>query len=217
MNTIHDMGGMHGFGPINPEENEPVFHEEWEGRVYGLIFNTGQWGQGRDWPGFRFALEALPPEDYLRMSYYERWYWALVENRLVNSDLVTVEEIEAGEADASRPRPQILSATSEPLGSGLLDIDIEAAFDIGDTIRVKEANPIGHTRVPRYTRDKTGIIHSVNGVYALQDTDAQGQLLGNYPQQVYTVKFTARELWGEQGHANDLVYVDFWESYLEQS
>ena len=61
MNTIHDMGGMHGFGPINPEENEPVFHEEWEGRVYGLIFNTGQWGQGRDWPGFRFALEALPP------------------------------------------------------------------------------------------------------------------------------------------------------------
>ena len=34
---VHDMGGVRGYGAVEPEENEPVFHDEWEGRVFGLV------------------------------------------------------------------------------------------------------------------------------------------------------------------------------------
>lgn len=213
MNTIHDMGGMHGFGPVATEAHEPVFHAEWEGRVYALVRLVGPWAQGRDWPGFRFALEAVPPEDYLRMSYYERWYWSLIERPLVAVGLVTLDEITAGHADTGRPAPQRLPSNTNSGGSRLPDP--AAAYRVGETVRARELNPVGHTRLPRYTRDKVGVIHADNGVYALQDTDANGRRLGNFPQHVYTVQFSARELWGEQGHPNDQVYVDLWESYLE--
>ena len=65
------MGGMHGMGPIEIEDNEPVFHEAWEGRVYGLNRVLAPWGRGRNWAGFRFTLESIPPQQYLSMSYYE--------------------------------------------------------------------------------------------------------------------------------------------------
>ena len=78
MNGIHDMGGLDGMGPVVREDKEPVFHKPWEGRVYGLRRSIGRWGRGRNWGSFRFALESLPPADYLRMSYYERWFTAHV-------------------------------------------------------------------------------------------------------------------------------------------
>ena len=55
MNGVHDMGGMHGMGPFEPESNEPVFHEPWEGRVYALVQSVGPWGRGRKWGSFRSA------------------------------------------------------------------------------------------------------------------------------------------------------------------
>ncbi|MCH8948029.1 MAG: nitrile hydratase subunit beta, partial [Acidobacteria bacterium] len=111
-----DMGGMGGMGPIEPEPNEPVFHEPWEGRVFALFTRgMGPWGRGRNWGSFRFELESIPAAEYLRMSYYERWFMALLVNRLVKSGLVTQEELESGEADPNRPRPALLSTppTSE--------------------------------------------------------------------------------------------------------
>ena len=36
MNGVHDMGGMHGMGPVKHEKDEPVFHAPWEGRVYAM-------------------------------------------------------------------------------------------------------------------------------------------------------------------------------------
>ncbi len=215
MNGIHDMGGMHGFGPIYIEQNEPVFHEEWEGRVYGLNRVLGQWGRGQNWAGFRFTLESIPPAEYLRMSYYERWY-EMWEGRMLQSGYVTPEELADGQADPDAPAPQLppAPASSGP-GFGLLDMDINPAFAAGEEVRVREHNNRGHNRLPRYTRDKTGVIHSDNGIYNLQDTDENGQSLGEFPQHVYTVKFSARELWGDDGHPRDSVYVDIWESYLE--
>ena len=215
MNGIHDMGGMDGMGPVEPEENEPVFHEPWEGRVYGLGRAIGRWGRGRNWGSFRFALESLPPADYLRMSYYERWFTVHV-NRLLGSDLVTEEELESGYADAGRPRPELLTPSSTgSLGSGLLDLEVAARFGPDDEVRARNLHPRGHTRLPRYTRGRRGIVIRDNGVYALQDTDANGQRLGDFPQHVYTVRFGARELWGDRASARDSVYVDLWEGYLE--
>ncbi len=215
MNGIHDMGGMDGMGPVEPEENEPVFHETWEGRVYALGRSIGRWGRGRNWGSFRFALESLPPAVYLRMSYYERWFTVHV-NRLLGSDLVTQEELDSGYADASRPPPELMPPpATRGLGSGLLDIEVAARFGPDDEVRARNLHPRGHTRLPRYTRGRRGIVIRDNGVYALQDTDESGQRLGDSPQHVYTVRFRAQELWGDRASARDSVYVDLWESYLE--
>ena len=217
MNGIHDMGGMHGMGPMEIETNEPVFHEPWEGRVYALTMALARWGTGRNFGGFRYTLESIPPADYLRMSYYERWF-TMNEIRVLNSGLVTAEELADGHADPDLPAPELLPPSGTPsLGTGLLDMEIAAAFRADQRVRVKELNPRGHNRLPRYTRGKLGMVISDNGVYALQDTDTRGQLLGNFPQHVYTVRFTAAELWGDSGHENDVVYVDLWEEYLESA
>jgi len=215
MNGIHDMGGMDGMGPVEPEENEPVFHETWEGRVYALGRSIARWGRGRNWGSFRFALESLPPADYLRMSYYERWF-AVHVSRLLGSDLVTREEIESGYGDASRPRPELLPPpVAAGLGSGLLDVQVAARFGPDDAVRVRNLHSRGHIRLPRYTRGRRGTVIRDNGVYALQDTDEGGRRLGDFPQHVYTVRFAAQELWGERASAGDSVYVDLWEGYLE--
>ncbi|MXY24417.1 MAG: nitrile hydratase subunit beta [Acidobacteria bacterium] len=217
MNGIHDMGGMDGMGSVAREENEPVFHEPWEGRVYGLGRAIGRWGRGRNWGSFRFALESLPPADYLRMSYYERWFTVHV-NRLLSSDLVTREELDSGYADPDAAPPEELPASEAEAaspGSGLLDTAVNARFNVDDPVRGRNMHPRGHTRMPRYTRGRRGVVIRDNGVYALQDTDEQGQRLGNTPQHVYTVRFDAQELWGDRATARDSVYVDLWEEYLE--
>ncbi len=134
MNGIHDMGGMDGMGPVVREENEPVFHEPWEGRVYGLGRAIGRWGRGRNWGSFRCALESLPPADYLRLSYYERWFTVHV-NRLLASGLVTREELDRGYANSDAAPPELLPATeaeAASLGSGLLDTSVNARFRTND-------------------------------------------------------------------------------------
>ena len=75
-NSVHDMGGMHGFGPVEAEPNEPVFHADWEKRVLAMqraMGFTGLWTID----GGRASLENLPPVTYLASSYYERWFRGL--------------------------------------------------------------------------------------------------------------------------------------------
>ena len=211
MNGVHDMGGMHGMGPLEPESNEPVFHEPWEGRVYALVQSMGPWGRGRNWGSFRFALESIPAADYLRMSYYERWFEALLVERLVGSNLVTHAELASGTVDRSRPRPTLLPASAD---SAQTEVAERARFRVGQRVRARDMNPRGHTRLPRYTRGRHGHVVRDHGVFALQDTDVNGQWFGDRPEHVYTVRFAARELWGDRASARDAVYVDLWESYL---
>src|SRR5262245_35547917 len=94
MNGVHDMGGMHGMGPIQYEKDEPVFHARGEGRVYVLNRAVGAW---RKWniDAMRHEIELIPAAEYLRMSYYEKWFTMLRE-LLVKSGLVTRAEIETG-------------------------------------------------------------------------------------------------------------------------
>jgi nitrile hydratase beta subunit len=218
MNGVHDMGGMHGMGPIEYDPNEPVFHEVWEGRAWGLQRAMGRWGRGQ-WGSTRYELERIPAADYLRMSYYERWFTVLV-NRLLRSNLVTQAELERGKPDPGRPNP---TPPPPPVqqgatgGASRQDIRVASRFKVGQRVRGRNIHPEGHTRMPRYTRGRIGAIVRDHGVFGLQDTDANGQSLGRKPQHVWTVKFTARELWGEQAGARDLVYVDLWEDYLERA
>ena len=215
MNGVHDMGGMDGFGRVEPEPDEPVFHHPWEGRVFALRAALRPKDRVPGWGSFRYDLERIPPADYLRMSYYERWF-AISLDRLLRSGLVTPTELETGKPEPGSPveplRPASPRRASAP---GRLDVDVAARFRPGEGVRARNLHPPGHTRLPRYARGKTGVVARDNGVYALQDTDEAGQALDRPPQHVYTVRFAARDLWGERASARDTVYVDLWEDHLE--
>ena len=79
MDGVHDMGGMDGFGKIEVEKNEPVFHASWEGRVLAM---QRAMGYARAWhiDQPRFAQEQLPPITYLSASYYQRWVLGMEKN-----------------------------------------------------------------------------------------------------------------------------------------
>jgi nitrile hydratase len=215
MNGIHDMGGMQDMGPVRPEKNEPVFHAAWEERVFALDMAVdGDWSGAAE----RYQIESIPPLDYLRMSYYERWATALVE-LMVKTGLVTRTEIESGKAIEGSPKGGHVMSVAEvvaliaPAAHAGATLTATARFQAGQRVRARNMHPAGHTRLPRYTRGKLGTIDRDCGVFVFQDTRAHG--LGDKPQHVYSVRFGARELWGEQAGQRDSVYVDMWDDYLE--
>ncbi|MBV8552699.1 MAG: nitrile hydratase subunit beta [Acidobacteriaceae bacterium] len=218
MNGVHDMGGMQGMGPIRYEHNEPVFHAPWEARVYALDRAIGAWGKWNI-DAWRHDIETLPPADYLRMSYYERWFAAL-EKRLVAYAFVTREELESGTSapGCAKATPVFTPEKARKFNRGIPssnDPSVPPVFHIGDHVRARNINPVGHTRLPRYARGKTGQIVRDHGVYAFPDTNSQ--YMGEHRQHVYSVRFTARELWGESASPRDSVYIDMWDDYLERA
>lgn len=218
MNGVHDMGGMHGMGPIGHDPDQPIFREAWEGRVWALYRATGPYGRGI-WRNFRFELEQIAPSEYLRMPYYERWFTVLV-NRLLRSGYITPEELASGRARPGSATPALPPPPAPVLGSipgaSRLDLPVRARYRTGQRVRARNIHPEGHTRLPRYVRGKRGVITTDHGVWALQDTDAAGDRVGG-PQHVYTVRFASRELWGDAASQRDSVYVDMWEDYLERA
>jgi nitrile hydratase subunit beta len=218
MNGVHDMGGMQSMGPIEHEKNEPVFHAPWEGRVYAMNRAMGRWGRW-NLDAWRYDIELLPPADYLRMSYYERWFAAL-ENRIVKYGFVTKRELDEGKAAAgsTKAKPALTPEMARLIDRGLPssnDPSIAPLFKVGQLVRARNIHPTGHTRLPRYARGKTGQIARDHGVYAFPDTNAH--FLGEKRQHVYSVRFAAQELWGEQASPRDSVYIDLWDDYLEHA
>ena len=221
MNGIHDMGGMHGMGPIEVREDERPFHAEWEGRAWGLIRAAAPFGPARR-RNFRYEHEMLPPAQYLQMHYYERFIKLLVD-RLIAEKLLTQAELDSGRADPASPRftPRVTPAMVAEQATRRRslrrdDLRIQPGFTAGQGVRARNLNPVGHTRLPRYLRGHRGTIVADHGVFDFQDTDANGYTLPNRPQHVYTVSFTARELWGETANARDTVRAELWEDYLER-
>ncbi len=220
MNGIHDMGGMHGMGPIVREENEPVFHAEWEGRVYALTRVLRSGGGKWNIDASRHALEVLPPSEYLRMSYYERWV-ARLPVQILTTGLATQAEIESGTPSPGSPKatPQLtvdmVPAMVARRASTRRDIPVSPRFKVGQRVRARNIHPTGHTRLPRYARGKHGTIVTDRGVFVFPDTNAHFQ--GEKPQHLYSVRFAARELWGEQASPRDSVHLDMWDDYLERA
>ena len=217
MNSVHDMGGMHGMGPIQNEKDEPVFHERWEARTFALTLVMAAW---RKWTldGSRHERELIPAAEYLRMSYYEKWLAALVE-LLVKSSLVTGAEVESGKPAPGSPKaiPPLTADKVLPLVArgqpASRDVALVPRFQLGQRVRARNIHPTGHTRLPRYTRGKLGTIDRDHGVFVFPDTNAH--FLGEKPQHVYSVRFAASELWGHQAAPRDAVCVDMWDDYLE--
>jgi nitrile hydratase len=217
MNGVHDMGGMHGMGPLQYESNEPVFHEPWEARVFALLRAARAWDK-LTIDASRHAVELIPAPEYLRMSYYEQRLHALIE-LMVKSGLVTRAEVESGKPAPSSPKATpalIASAVPGMVAKGKptsRDVRVEARFIVSQGARVRNIHPTGHTRLQRYARGKLGTIHRDYGIHVFPDTNAH--FLGEKPQHLYSVRFAARELWGEQASERDAVYIDMWDDYLE--
>jgi nitrile hydratase len=216
MNGVHDMGGMHGFGAVTPEKNEPVFHEPWEGRVFAMqraTFFLGFWNIDMA----RASTERLAPDFYLGASYYEKWEAGL-ESRLLTYGLVSADEIEAGHAlHPAKPVPRKLVADavdkSLQRGSYSRPPQAPARFAPGAKVRTKNINPISHTRLPRYARDRVGIVEAVRGCHVYPDSVVSGK--GEDPQWLYTVMFDGKELWGPETSPELKVSIEAFEPYLE--
>lgn len=217
MNGVHDMGGMHGFGPIGAEPAEPVFHADWERSVYAV---SSAIGPVADWTldADRHSTESIPGPQYLNASYYEKWFISLC-NLLVERGYVSAQELASGTSlGPAKKIGDILKAEDvaefvSASGRSSRNTDTKPGFEIGQEVRTRNTNPTGHTRLPRYARGHKGIIERIHGVHVFPDTNAHGQ--GEQPQWLYAVCFTAKELWGSNQPGRTDIFIDLWEPYLE--
>jgi nitrile hydratase subunit beta len=216
VNGVHDMGGMHGFGKVEPEPDEPVFHAPWEGRVLAMNRAMGYLGLWSIDVG-RFSRETLPPHVYLASSYYRKWTLGL-EDLCVQFGLVADDELAAGHAlRPAKPVKRVLTAVDAPktFARGSFDRPplAPAKFAPGDRVCTRNINPPGHTRLPRYARGHSGVVECVRGCHVFPDAVANGK--GEDPHWLYTVVFDGRELWGEAADPTVKVSIEAWEPYLE--
>ncbi len=207
MDGIHDLGGMDGFGPVEVEPSEPVFHQAWEGIVFGLLAAMSA-QRVSNTHAFRHAIERMEPLHYLSSTYYEHWLTAAA-TLLAEKGVITPAEIEAkagGAVPLSRPVRLSPARVTTPSPD-------TPRFSIGSPVVVRNIHPLGHTRCPRYVRGRRGVVTRVDGRFPLPDVAAHTAARVN--QHTYSVRFDARELWGEAADEAAAVYVDLWESYLE--
>ncbi len=222
MNGGHDVGGMHGLGPIIRETNEPIFHTEWERRVFGLQLST--LGPLFNPDEMRHGIERMHPVHYLASRYYEHWLCTM-ETNFLEKGIIAREEYGARirqflEDPSQRPphveNPERAEHLMEAVRRGdstSASIAERPRFKPGDRVLTRTISPKGHTRLPRYARGKRGEIVRVHGAFVFPDTSAHG--LGPNPQYVYTVRFAGEELWGRDAEPNSTVHLDCWEDYLE--
>jgi nitrile hydratase len=217
MNGVHDMGGMDGFGKVEVEPNEPVFHADWEARTMALVRAMGAAG-AFNIDTSRFYREALPPHVYLSSSYYKKWLLGL-QDLLVAKGYVGRDEVDAGQA----------RTPAKPLKRGKFTLDqVErimvrgkfgrpapqpAKFKAGDRVRAKNIHPLTHTRLPRYVRGHVGVVERDHGCHVFPDSAAIEA--GENPQWLYTVVFDGRELWGADADPTVKISIDAFEPYLE--
>ncbi len=222
MNGIHDMGGMDGFGPVAPEPDEPVFHADWERRVFALASAIPFAVPYVD-DHFRREIERTPPAEYLRSRYYALWLRG-IERLLVERGVIEEGELERrAQSPRATSDPAALQPGAGPAGrvaaaiaggaSTRRDEGQPARFMPGDGVRARNIHPAGHTRLPRYVRGKRGVVHADHGIFVFADANAAGA--GERPQHVYAVRFAARELWGETAPPADRLFIDLWDEHLE--
>jgi nitrile hydratase len=201
---IHDLGGMQGFGPVEIRRHEPVFHHQWEGRVFGLVA-LAVGASVFNGPMFRHAIERMEPAHYLASSYYEHWLTALA-TLLVESGMISREEL------ARR-------AGCFPLSYGVLarndvePVSAAARFAVGDPVRVRDVQFAGHTRCPRYVRGRRGVVVRIDPAAPVPEIEAHFRQ--QVRESIYCVRFAASALWGADADRTAAVHVDLYDRYLE--
>jgi len=217
MNGVHDMGGMDGFGRVEAEPNEPMFHARWEARVLAMVRAMGAAG-AFNIDASRYYRESLPPDVYLASSYYRKWLLGL-ENLLIDKGFVAEADVAAAHAvEPARPlkRGKFRIDDVERImarGQFARPAPAPAKFKPGDRVRAKNIHPRTHTRLPRYVRGHVGVVERSHGCHVFPDTAAMD--LGENPQWLYTVVFDGSELWGSDGDSTVKVSIEAFEPYLE--
>jgi len=206
MDGIYDLGGVSGFGAVEVERDEPVFHERWEAHAFALNM-LGLRVRAYNLHEYRHAVERMRPAHYLAASYYERWFTG-VATLFVEKGLVTHEELEAR---AGGPFP--LSRPPAPVRPSDVLLQENARFAVGDVVVVRDIHPPGHARAPRYVRGKRGVVIHVAPRFAFPNLAGHGQRA--HREHTYHVEFQAQELWTDAAGSRETVIVDLWESYLE--
>ncbi|MEA2973185.1 MAG: nitrile hydratase subunit beta [Actinomycetota bacterium] len=224
MNGPHDLGGRHGFGTVTPEPGEPPWHHDWESRMHVMALAS----QVR---GFfvldeqRHACEKLPPAMYIHCNYYERWF-AAVAGLLVSKGVITQDQLDARVAQflAGEAKAPVDDGSGDGLGDTLVSIIHSGAtamrdpvgepvLAVGDAVVAKNLQVPTHHRLPSYVKGKAGVVTAIPGAFTLNDSLAHGG--GEDPTYVYTVAFSAGDLWGEAAESPaDTVYLDLFETYL---
>ena len=217
MNGVHDMGGMHGFGPVRIDPNDDPRHlSDWERRS-SLLSSVVRRAGLFNIDAFRYGIEQMEPARYLSTSYFGRWA-ATVEWNLIREGVITPEELDAW-TETLRAHPEAMptpgarpftppgQTPGKPLPAS------PARFAVGDVVLTRNLNPIGHTRLPRYARGKTGVIERVYEAEPFADDRADNKRVSM--QHTYRVRFDAPELWGEAAELNTVVTLDLYDSYLE--
>lgn len=223
MNGVFDLGGTDGLGPVVIDKDEPVFRAEWEKAAFAMFassFRAGLFGVDE----FRHGIEKMDPAEYLLSNYYEHWVHT-VEHYAEQKGMIDPAELDERtqyyleNPDAPLPEredPELLEFVDAAVKGGapaLRESDKTAAFKVGDVVTIADDAPYGHTRRARYVRGRTGEITGAHGTYIYPDSAGNG--LGDAPEHLYTVRFTARELWGEDvADPSGVVYFDVWEPYL---
>lgn len=206
-------------GPINPEpeSQEPVFHSEWERRVFGLTLATGMLGKWNI-DESRHARERQDPLVYVQNSYYENWLEG-IEKLLVEKGLVGKDEL--GQATAtsteaalsvSAPSPEVANKILASGAPSTMQPSSEPMFREGDSVAVKASETAGHTRAPKYAQGATGVVTALLGCHSYPDSNAVGVREGKH---LYRVSFAGTDLWKSHSAATE-VLIDLWEPYLEE-
>ena len=213
-----DLGGVKGFGAVEPEPNEPVFHAEWERRAFALTLAMAKPG-GWNIDMARSAREDRPHDEYLSMSYYQIWLAGL-ERMLLERHLIADDEIAASRALYSPKPVNILSPgdvekTLHRGGPTEREPKAPARFKAGERVRMVDIDLPTHTRLPHYVRGHAGTIERVIGCHVFPDSNATGN--GEDPRWLYTVVFDGGELFGAQDDWRSTVSVDAWEPYMERA
>lgn len=225
MDGVHDLGGTQGLGAVALEDDEPVFHADWEKSLFTMfpaMFLKGYFNLDE----FRFGIEQMHPAEYLLSRYYEHWLHTFelygARAGVIDADELdkrTQHYLDHPDADVPDTRDAEMVGTFVAAYSAGASARREGStpmFGVGDRVRVTADSPPGHTRKAGYVRGKIGIVDIVHGGFIFPDSAAMGR--GEDPHNVYTVRFSAEELWGnESAEPNSSVTIDLWEPYLEKA
>lgn len=219
MDGVHDFGGMHGFGKVEREENEPYFHAEWERRIFAITMVMPFITLNSD-DQYRREIERIHPAHYLNSRYYVKWLESTI-SVAKEYGLTTEEELTGGPV---APIPEKLKGNPPAIAGEVWDnihagasqarpgSSVPQGFQVGKRVRTLAHMGFGHTRLPRYARDKIGTIEGAWGTFIYADAHAAEYKTD--PVHLYTVAFDARELWGNEAAKGDSVVLDLFEPYL---
>ena len=219
MDSIHDLGGMQGMGPVPIHADVPYADmAAWEQRMWGLSRAGLCHGMTIDW--FRHVVECMEPADYLRYSYFHKWVTTYLV-LLIDNGAITLEDAQrmaSDTAQAERPSTPaaVLSVDDIVAHNARMDLNFEAPaeasprFAVGDQVTTVRHTQDGHVRLPRYARGATGQIIAYHNAHLVPEEGARGVHRGDH---LYTVSFAATDLWGPGADPRDSVALELWEAY----